>query len=282
MMLQVMNFSAFPKALRGSLSAVLALAFAGLSGSTAAVAQAPTQAQPSEQAQTPTTSSTSQHSKSAPLAAPGTVAVHGAGVLALAANAVTKYDNRYEIYGGLAYANGQAGQNLPKHYNMGGIEMMGTYWLGPVLGVKNNHLGLVADYRFGAGTSPVLPQAAQFGLNRILIYQDILSGGLQYRFIKNRYAAIDFHGLAGATHGTFDTAITGYPKNTVQQPNTAFVGVYSNRTAGWGAAGGSIDFNYSPRVAIRLQPDIVFEHFGTETREFFSISMGVMYRLGKR
>jgi hypothetical protein len=287
-MFQVMNFSVSPKALRVSLPVHLVLATASLF-SLGAYAQAQTQAQ----APTQSTSQqgTSQPSSSqqgtpapgtAPLAAPGTVAVHGPGVQALAANAVTKYDNRYEVYGGLSYANGQAGQNLPKHYNMGGVEVMGTYWLGPFLRVPNNRLGLVADYRFGAGTSPVLPQAAQFGLNRILIYQDILSGGAQYRFIKNRYAAIDFHALAGATHGTFDTAITGYPSNTIQQPNTTFVGVYSNRTSPWGAAGGSIDFNYSPKVAVRLQPDIVFEHFGTETREFFSISAGLVYRIGKR
>ena len=216
-------------------------------------------------------------------AAPGTKAATGNAAAALEQNAVTKYDNRWEVYGGLAYANGQAGQNLAKHYNMGGVEVMGTYWLGSHFGIPSNHLGVVADYRDGFGTSPVLPQASIFGLNRILVYQNIFSGGLQYRWIKNRYVALDLHGLAGASHGTFDTAITGYPTNmyTSQQPTTAFVGVYSNSTTPWGAAGGSIDFNYSPRVAVRLQPDITFEHFGTETREFFGISMGLAYRFGK-
>jgi hypothetical protein len=32
---------------------------------------------------------------------------------------------------------------------------------------------------------------------------------------------------------------------------------------------------------VRLSPDMIFEHFGTETREFFSIGGGVMYRFGK-
>ena len=215
-------------------------------------------------------------------AAPGTTAVVGAGADALAPSPAASYDNRWEVYGGLTYMNGQAGQNLPKRYDMGGGEAMGTYWLGNHFGIPNNHLGLVADYRIGAGTTPLLARASVFGLNRILVYQNILSGGLQYRSIKNRYAAIDFHVLAGATHGTFDTAITGDPPNQPQEPTTALVGVYSNRTSPWAAAGGSIDFNYAPKVAIRLQPDLVFEHFGTETREFFGISLGVVYRLGKR
>ncbi len=224
-----------------------------------------------------------QSSSSTSVAAPGTKAVTGTGVDALAQNAITKYDNKWEVYGGLNYANGQAGQNLAKHYNMGGGEVMGTYWLGRVLGVPSNHLGVIADYRIQAGTTPVLPQASGvFGLNRILVYQNILSGGLQYRGPKNRYVAIDFHALAGASHGTFDTAITGYPAGRPQTPTTQFVGVYSNSTTGYGAAGGSIDFNYSPKVAIRLQPDITFEHFGTETREFFAISAGLVYRIGTR
>ena len=236
-------------------------------------------------AQTPanSTSTSSTTRTTQDTAAPGTKAATGTGAAALAENAITKYDNRYEVYGGLNYAHGQAGQNLPKHYNMGGGELMATYWLGSFFHVPDNHLGVVADYRIQAGTSPVLPQAdGPFGFNRILIYQNILSGGLQYRGPKNRYVAIDFHALAGATHGTFDSAITRYPKNLPQEPTTAFVGVYNDSTSGYGAAGGSIDFNYSPKVAIRLQPDITFEHFGTETREFFAISAGLVYRLGHR
>ena len=239
--------------------------------------------------QTPADSSSSSQSTTA---APGTVAVSKAAAAALTAYTGPKYDNRWEVYGGLNFMNGQAGQSQPgRRYNMGGGEVMGTYWLGSHFGIPDNKLGIAADYRLGAGTTPVLPQAAQFGLNRILVYQNILSGGVQYRSIKNRYAAIDFHALVGASHGTFDTAITGYPQTiggipgnppVAQRPNTAFVGVYNNNTTPWGAVGGSIDFNYSPRVAVRLAPDLTFEHFGTETREFVSVTMGLVYRLGKR
>ncbi len=272
-----MNQTAFSKVLRGIPAATLVLAVASVFS--AAAIQAQTPANSSQSTQAPST------------AAPGTKAVSGTGVAALQQNAITKYDNRYEIYGGLLYMNGQAGQNLAKRYDMGGGEVMGTYWLGSHFGIPDNRLGIAADYRLGAGTTPVLPQAAQFGLNRILVYQNILSGGVQYRSIKNRYAAIDFHALVGASHGTFDTAITGYPQTiggipgnppVAQRPNTAFVGVYNNNTTPWGAVGGSIDFNYSPKVAIRLAPDLTFEHFGTETREFVSVTMGVVYRLGKR
>ncbi len=40
-----------------------------------------------------------------------------------------KYDNKYEVYGGLNFMNFQAGQSIPKRMNMGGGEASFTYWL---------------------------------------------------------------------------------------------------------------------------------------------------------
>ena len=193
------------------------------------------------------------------------------------------YNDKYEIYGGLSLMNGQAGQNLAKRYNMGGGEVMATYWLGHGIFRK---LGVAADYRLEAGTTPVVSPY----YNRVLVYQNIASGGVEYRGPKNRYAAIDLHALAGFSHGTFDNAVKNYPGGSPvsacpqQQASTqqGNLGLYCNSSTPWGAAGGSIDFNYAPRIGIRFSPDMIFEHFGTETREFFSLSGGVMYRFGVR
>ena len=231
----------------------------------------------------------SARSLQAQVAAPGTKAMPSTSVSAsqiLAPYAGPRYDNRWEIYGGLNYANGQAGQNLPKHYNMGGGEVMGTYWL-------TSHLGIAGDYRFQAGTTPTSPNPGSnqnINLNRVLVMQSIESGGIQWRGPKNRYAAIDYHALAGATDGIFNHATANFPGGSPvsacpaqQQPGQiGNLGLYCNTVAAYAAVGGSIDFNYAPRVAIRLQPDLTFEHFGTETREFFSISAGLVYKFGKR
>lgn len=236
-------------------------------------------------------SAVAQASSSSPdpqsTAAPGTAAAKTGTVIAPTVYTGPSYDNRWEIYGGLLFMNGQAGQNLPKRYNMGGGEGMGVYWLGQPRSKSfvKRHFGLAADYRFGAGTTPVLSEY----YNRVLVYQSIVSGGFQYRWVKNRYVALDLHGLAGATHGTFDHAVNNYPggspvsscPNNTKPGQQGNIGLYCNSTAPWGAAGGSIDFNESPRLTIRLSPDMTFEHFGTETHEYFSVSMGVMYRLGK-
>lgn len=253
-----------------TLSVFLGLALAASIGTTSALAQ-------DSSSTTPDSQSTSQTQK--PIAAPGTVAVSRATAAALEPYTGPKYDNRWEVYGGLLYMNGQAGQNTPVRYDMGGGEAMGTYWL-------TKKLGVAADYRFGAGTTPVISKF----YNRVLVMQNIFSGGVQYRGPKDRYAAVDYHALVGGTYGIFDYAVNHYPggspvsacPNQQQPGQVGNLGLYCNHIAPYGALGGSIDFNESGKLAIRLQPDLTFEHFGTELREYFSISMGVVYRMGKR
>jgi hypothetical protein len=223
-------------------------------------------------------------------AAPGTAPVTAQTAAGLNAYKGPTYDNRFEIYGGLSYMNGQAGQALQSKYNMGGGEGMFTYWIGhgPV-----RRLGVTGDYRFEAGTTPTQPNPGNnqdVHLNRVLVMQHIFAGGATYRGFKNRYFAIDYHALAGATDGVFNHATANYPGGSpvaycaAQEVagQTGSLGLYCNHTAAWGAAGGSIDFNESQKFAVRLSPDMIFEHFGTETREYFSISMGVLYRFGKK
>ena len=240
----------------------------------------------------PPPTTTPQSTAGQATAAPGTAAAKPGAPILLPAYTGPKYDNRWEVYGGLSLMNGQAGQILAKRYNMGGIEAMGTYWLGgPRDGFWRRHIGLDADYRFGAGTTPVISPY----YNRVVVMQSIISGGVSYRGPKNRYVAIDYHALAGGTQGFFDYAVNHYPINAAtpqgspvsscpnnQQPGQkGNLGLYCNHVAPYGAIGGSIDFNESGKLAIRLSPDMTFEHFGTETREYFQISLGAVYRFGK-
>ncbi len=201
-----------------------------------------------------------------PLAAPPASAQNK---LSPAAHAT--YDNRYEVYGGINFMNFQAGQNLPKRMNFAGAEAMGTYWL-------TDHLGVAADYRFEGGTTPVFANPIY---NRVAVFQNIGMAGVQYRGPKGRYAAIDYHALGGLSVGNFDSAIKSY--HGIAPPLTASqIGLYTNRTKPIFALGGSVDFNYSRNIAARLQPDLILEHFGTETREFVAVSGGLIYRFGKR
>jgi hypothetical protein len=193
-------------------------------------------------------------------------------------SAPVTYLNRYEVFGGLNFQNFMAGQHLPNKMNLGGGEILGTYWL-------TRSLGLSADYRFDAGTTPVFANGGTTPIstngtgvnNRPLVYLHTGMLGAQYRGPKNQYAAIDYHALFGVARGTFDYSL----KNVFPQDYSQ-IGVYTNRTKPIAALGGSIDFNLSKKMAIRFSPDLILEHFGTETREFFAISGGVIYRFGKK
>ena len=199
----------------------------------------------------------------------GAQATPAAGRGRFGIGAPATYDNRYEVYGGLNFMNFQAGQNLPKRMNLAGGEILGTYWL-------TNRVGLGADFRGEAGTTPVFPN--QYNINRALAYQMMGMLGAQFRGPKNRYAALNVHAYAGVSHGVFDSATNTFPNIT----SPTQIGLYNNKTKPVGAVGASIDFNYSKNLAIRLQPDLMLEHFGTETRQFFAISAGAVYRFGKR
>lgn len=218
-----------------------------------------------------------QQPSSSGQSAPGTAPIKNPGAAAaLAPGRGPSYQNRWDVYGGLAFANGQAGQNLPKRYNMGGGEGQFTYWLSP-------KLGIAGDYRWAAGTTPVLPNPIY---NRPLVMQNIFAGGVQYRGPKNRYIAVNYHAFAGGDSGDFNYSVRHYPLGpspvgACPADGPGNLGLYCNHTAAWAAVGGSIDFNQGPKLAVRLSPDLTIEHFGTETRFFVGVSLGVLYRGGR-
>ncbi len=199
------------------------------------------------------------------------------------------YDNKYEIFGALNFQNFQAGQALPKRMNLGGGEILATYWL-PGDHWFTRNIGVGADYRIDAGTTPVFANSGitkpnAEGLtginNRPLVYLNTFMGGAQYRSkFRNQYAALNFHGYVGASHGTFNYSLKDLVVPLAQA--YASTGLYSNRTKPMAALGASIDFNLSKRMAIRFSPDLILEHFGTETREFVAVSGGVIWRFGKQ
>jgi hypothetical protein len=195
------------------------------------------------------------------------------GTIAIAAPVT--YDNKYEIFGGLSYMNFKAGPYLPHTMNMGGSEVMGTYWLRRGLGryVAPSRLGLAADYRFEAGTTPTaIP--GRFGLNRTLVYQNMVMGGVQVRGPKNQFFATGLHVLAGESWGNFS-------RGTEPAAPPEAVGLYTDRSAFISAIGASLDINQSKHWAIRLSPDLILSRFGTYTDTRFAIAGGLVYRFGK-
>jgi hypothetical protein len=190
----------------------------------------------------------------------GRLEAQGQGKLASAAPVT--YDNKFEVYGGINYMLFQASPAPLKLMNLGGAEIAGTWWL-------SDKWGAVADYRGDAGTTAVVPNPV-FNGNALVVLQTGMLGA-QYRVVHNQRAALNLHAYAGVSHGWF---------NETLQP--AQSGLYNNITKPMETAGLSVDFNRSKNLAIRLQPDVIVEQFGPGTRTFYSVSLGAVYRIGKR
>jgi hypothetical protein len=192
----------------------------------------------------------------------------------LGPSAPVTYDNKYEVYGSLNFMNFMAGQAIPRRMDFGGGEFEGTYWVKP-------NWGLAAEFRGEAGTTPVLPNAGIYGIHRPLVYMNMVLFGVQYRWVKNQHAALDFHAYGGPSFGVFDAGTQGAgPTPGVSAASNAnIIGLYADHTAPIFALGGSIDMNRSKNWAVRLAPDLILDEFGSNTREYFAISAGIIYRL---
>jgi hypothetical protein len=181
----------------------------------------------------------------------------------LAAAPPVTYDNPFEVYVGLNYMNFEAGPHVAKLMNLGGVEVSGTYWV-------NSRWGAVADFRGDAGTTFVMPNETFNGRAIAILYTGML--GAQYRLQKNQRFATNLHAYAGISHGDFSQTITPAQGS----------GLYDNISKPMEVAGGSLDYNVSRKWAVRLSPDLIVEQFGPGSREFFSISGGLVYRIGSR
>ncbi len=129
-------------------------------------------------------------------------------------------------------------------------------------------MGIGAEYRGQAGTTPVFAQAQglPYNLSRPLVYMNMGMLGAQYRGPKNQYVAVNYHAYGGVSHGTFDDDLR--PGQPAQPTFSQITGLYTNRTKPIACTGRQRRYQPVEEVAIRLSPDLILEHFGTETREF--------------
>jgi hypothetical protein len=192
------------------------------------------------------------------------------------------YNHRWDLYGGAAYTNFLAGPALLQRSNMGGWEAGATYWLGW-------HWGLLADARQYIGTSGVFPNTDGAGqppycppfsttcnnnptITGPRIMQYYFMAGPEYRVFRRAKASGTFHALFGKAWGIFDAA------NLNVNPQT--IGLFATQWTFSSSIGGTFDYNYSPRIAFRAQPELLITRYGGTAQQNFGFSVGPIFRLG--
>jgi hypothetical protein len=245
----------FPVSLSVSLAAFVVLAVstgAGAQAPSQAPGQAPSSSQSSSAVQTP-----------APAPEPQYIAVDPL--------ANVKYDNRYDVSLGMAYAHIKAGPNLLQGANLGGLDLTGSYWL-------SHHWAIEGTGRAYLGTSGAAPNTAS--INGPFVAQYIFAAGPEWLGPHNKHGALIAHVLAGGAYGKFEQDLRGN--------SPAVVGFYNDQVSPALIMGGHFDLNRSPRWVFRITPDALLTdysvNYGPKTRQIdvnFGISVGVEYKFKK-
>ena len=190
-----------------------------------------------------------------------------------------RYDNKYDLAVGLAYAHMKAGPNLLQGSNLGGLDVMGSYWFSRRWGLEGSGRGYL-------GTSGAAPNAfVSSGGNTEniqgpFIMEYFFTAGPEWLGPHNKHGALLAHFLVGGVYGNFEQNFRG------QSP--AVAAFYNTQVAPAFIVGGHIDLNRSPRWVFRITPDANITRYGinygshiTQTDVNFAISVGVQYKFKK-
>ena len=176
------------------------------------------------------------------------------------------YKRPWEVYAGAAYTNFLAGPALIQRSNMGGWEAAGSYW-------RSWHWGVMADARMYIGTSGVFPNVSPTSgqITGPRITQYYFMAGPEYRAFRYAHASATFHALFGQAYGVFDSAhLLGL--------NVQTIGLFPTQWTFGSAFGGTFDYNYTPRIAFRIQPDVLMTHYSGTMQQNFGFSAGPIFR----
>ena len=187
-----------------------------------------------------------------------------------------RYDNRFDVSLGMAYAHIKAGPTLLQGANLGGLDLEGSYWL-------SRHWGLEGTGRGYVGTSGAAVN--DLSIKGPFVSQYIFAAGPEWLGPHNKHGALVAHVLVGGAYGDFQHDLRG--------ANPSVVDFYNNQVAPAAVFGGHFDLNRSPQWVFRVTPDALFTRYnanystptsaaGARTNWNFGLSVGVEYKFKKK
>jgi hypothetical protein len=198
-------------------------------------------------------------------ALPASAQVSSSTSNAAASDDTFRYDNLWEISGGLSYADMPSGPNIQHRAQLGGVDMAATQWVLP-------RWGATADVRshIGLGNTNVNP----YTVNSPLFVEAFGSVGPEYRWVRTPAIGVTLHAMAGGGYGIFNLHVPG--NVTAQQ-----LGNYPNGATFDLIGGANFDFNTPSGFGLRVSPNVVTTDFDSNLRNSFSLTVGLLWRYGK-
>jgi hypothetical protein len=180
-----------------------------------------------------------------------------------------RYDNRFDVSLGAAYAHIKAGPPpLLEGANLGGLDLSASYWF-------SKHWALEGTGRGYAGTSGA--HVNSLNIDGPFVSQYIVAAGPEWLGPHNKHGAFMAHALVGGAYGNFEQDLRGNSPSTVD--------FFNNQFAPAAVIGGHIDLNRTPQWVFRITPDALYTRYGinygnqaTYGYWNFGISVGVQYK----
>jgi hypothetical protein len=157
-----------------------------------------------------------------------------------------RYDNRFDISVGAAFAHIHAGPTSTQGANLGGLDISGSYWL-------TKHWGLEGKFLPTVGTSGAAPNTQN--IEGPFVAQYIFAAGPEWLGPHNKHIALIAHALVGGAYGDFEKDLRG--------TDPSVVGFYNNQVAPAAVFGGHLDLNRSAHWVFRVSPDALYTRYST-------------------
>ena len=175
------------------------------------------------------------------------------------------YSHKFEVYGGGGFTRFRPGQAL-QHIDEGA-------WNGGFTDYRWGRLGVTGDLRGYYGNAFITPNI--YNIFKPSISQYTFMAGPQYRLVRREHWAISAQGLVGAEKGNFNANGAALPGQ--------FVGLWTSGMSFSASVGVPIDYNISPGLAFRIQPEYWLSTFGSTTQvKNLGFNSGLVFRFGRQ
>lgn len=189
--------------------------------------------------------------------------------LFFATRALPAQNNTAEVFGGWAYAKADPETTLPRQ-SMNG-------WAASAAGYANRWFGVGFEI---AGQFGSIPAPSGITAPSLSFKEYSYMAGPQFRFLNQARVQSSVRLLVGGVFGQVNIASSATPAQVSQLGAAGYQGF--NQTKFAALLGIPVDVSVSRLIAVRVEPGIYLTNFNQSGQGNFRISIGPVFRFGKR
>jgi hypothetical protein len=145
-------------------------------------------------------------------------------------------------------------------------------WMVDLTDYIRGDLGVDVDFRGYYGTA--FTRTNPYSVFNPSISEYTFMAGPRYRFFKGQHWGWTAQGLVGVGHGNFGTGTNGLPPQ--------LIGLFTDTTVLNFTPAVSVDYNFSPAIALRITGNELFTDYGSAIQKDLGGNIGIVYRFGRK